>query len=92
LIPFLDYLRRYTWDKSVESWVKRTGMLTGGKVPTIISPKQYKKRFRYAIWMYFPMVPRKDIRLWSDEHEAKEARKREKEKERKVEKEAEAEM
>lgn len=29
----IDYLRRYTWDKSFESWVKKTGMLTGGRVP-----------------------------------------------------------
>jgi len=62
----IDYLRKYTWDKSFESWVKKTGMLTGGKVPTIISPKQYKRRFRYAIWMYFNMVPRKDIRFLND--------------------------
>lgn len=41
-------------------------MLAGGKVPTIISPKQYKRRFRYAIWTYFLMSPRKDIRFYDD--------------------------
>lgn len=41
-------------------------MIAGGKVPTIISPKQYKRRFRYAIWMYFNMVPRKDMRFLND--------------------------
>jgi len=52
-------MRTYTWDKQLETWVKRTGLLGGGfkKVPTIISPKQYKKRFRNAMWNYFLMVP-----------------------------------
>jgi len=63
VVGIIDYLRKYGWDKQLESWVKKTGMLAGGKVPTIISPKQYKKRFRYAIWMYFIMIPRKDLQF-----------------------------
>lgn len=59
-------MRRYTWDKQLETWVKRTGFLgDGNKVPTIISPKQYKKRFRSALWLYFPMVPTKDTSVVS---------------------------
>ncbi len=49
---------RYTWDKQLETWVKSSGILGGaGKVPTIISPKQYMKRFRIAMMVYFTLVP-----------------------------------
>lgn len=44
----IDYLRKFTWDKSFESWVKKTGMIAGGKVPTIISPKQCVHRACFA--------------------------------------------
>ncbi|KAJ6433768.1 hypothetical protein OIU84_017466 [Salix udensis] len=39
-------MRQYTWDKHLETWVKASGMLGGPKnaSPTVISPKQYKKR------------------------------------------------
>ena len=58
VVGIIDYLRQYTWDKQVESWVKNSGLLGGkGKVPTIISPTLYKKRFRVAMTMYFPLVP-----------------------------------
>jgi hypothetical protein len=41
--------RQYTWDKQLETWVKSSGILGGnGKEPTIISPKQYCRRFRWA--------------------------------------------
>jgi hypothetical protein len=40
-------LLQYTWDKQVETWVKKSGILGGaGKDPTVISPKQYSRRFR----------------------------------------------
>jgi 1-phosphatidylinositol-3-phosphate 5-kinase len=55
-----DFLRQYTWDKQLETWVKSTGIMGGGgKDPTIISPKQYKIRFRKALNFYFVMVPNK---------------------------------
>jgi len=63
VVGIIDYLCKYGWDKQLESWVKKTGMIAGGKVPTIISPKQYKKRFRYAIWLYFILIPRKDLQF-----------------------------
>ncbi|KAB5529784.1 hypothetical protein DKX38_019865 [Salix brachista] len=52
-------MRQYTWDKHLESWVKASGILGGPKnaSPTVISPKQYKKRFRKAMTAYFLMVP-----------------------------------
>jgi hypothetical protein len=55
----IDFIRTYTWDKKLESWVKETGLLGGGKDPTIVSPKQYKTRFREAMERYFLLVPDK---------------------------------
>jgi 1-phosphatidylinositol-3-phosphate 5-kinase len=54
----IDFIRTFTWDKKLESWVKESGMLGGGKKdPTIVSPKMYRKRFRSAIDLYFCMIP-----------------------------------
>ena len=54
---FVDYIRTYTWDKKLESWVKETGILGGGgKEPTILSPKQYRSRFKEAMDRYFHVV------------------------------------
>jgi hypothetical protein len=62
-----DYIRQYTWDKRVESVVKST-MTTSGKAPTVISPIQYKDRFREAMDKYFMLVPDKFsfIESWED--------------------------
>uniref|UniRef100_A0A0D9X822 1-phosphatidylinositol-3-phosphate 5-kinase n=1 Tax=Leersia perrieri TaxID=77586 RepID=A0A0D9X822_9ORYZ len=59
VIGIIDYLRQYTWDKQLETWVKASGFLGGPKneSPTIISPMQYKKRFRKAMSKYFLTVP-----------------------------------
>jgi len=48
-----DIIRTFTWDKKLESWVKESGFLGGGgKEPTIVSPRQYKNRFREAMDRY----------------------------------------
>ena len=61
VVGIIDYIRQYTWDKQLETWVKSSGILGGaGKVPTIISPKQYMKRFRIAMMVYFTLVPSED--------------------------------
>ncbi|CAI9785435.1 unnamed protein product [Fraxinus pennsylvanica] len=59
VIGIIDFMRQYTWDKQLETWVKASGLLGGPKhaSPTIISPKQYKKRFRKAMTTYFLTVP-----------------------------------
>ncbi|KAH7840020.1 hypothetical protein Vadar_011497 [Vaccinium darrowii] len=59
VIGIIDFMRQYTWDKHLETWVKASGILGGPKnaSPTIISPKQYKKRFRKAMTTYFLTVP-----------------------------------
>lgn len=54
----VDFIRTFTWDKKLESWVKESGILGGGgKEPTIVSPRQYRIRFREAMERYFLMVP-----------------------------------
>ncbi|XP_052881581.1 putative 1-phosphatidylinositol-3-phosphate 5-kinase FAB1C isoform X7 [Gossypium arboreum] len=59
VLGIIDFMRQYTWDKHLETWVKASGILGGPKnaSPTIISPKQYKKRFRKAMTAYFLTVP-----------------------------------
>ncbi|KAL2518887.1 putative 1-phosphatidylinositol-3-phosphate 5-kinase FAB1C [Abeliophyllum distichum] len=59
VLGIIDFIRQYTWDKQLETWVKASGLLGGPKhaSPTIISPKQYKKRFRKAMTTYFLTVP-----------------------------------
>lgn len=58
VVGIIDYVRQYTWDKQLETYVKSSGVLGGGsKQPTIISPKLYKKRFRRAIAHYLVTVP-----------------------------------
>ena len=68
VLGIIDYMRTYTWDKQIETYVKRSGILGGtgpskSKIPTIISPKQYKKRFRVAIWAYFLLIPNLNTKL-----------------------------
>ena len=58
IVGIIDYIRQYTWDKHVENWVKMSGIMPGPKKePTVISPKQYMKRFRRAMESYFMVVP-----------------------------------
>ena len=59
VVGIIDFMRQYTWDKHLETWVKASGILGGPKnaSPTVISPKEYKKRFRKAMSSYFLMVP-----------------------------------
>lgn len=59
VLGIIDFMRQYTWDKHLETWVKASGILGGPRnaSPTVISPKQYKKRFRKAMTSYFLTVP-----------------------------------
>ncbi|KAN0060472.1 Mitochondrial distribution and morphology protein 12 [Thecaphora frezii] len=46
VVGIVDFVRTFTWDKRVESFVKETALLGGaGKEPTIITPRQYRMRF-----------------------------------------------
>ncbi|CAH0546520.1 unnamed protein product [Brassicogethes aeneus] len=58
VLGIIDYIRTFTWDKKIETMVKKTGILGGqGKLPTIISPEEYQKRFIEAMHKYFLEVP-----------------------------------
>ncbi|CAK9440348.1 uncharacterized protein LODBEIA_P44480 [Lodderomyces beijingensis] len=60
-IGIIDWLRAFTWDKKVENWVKGSNLMIGGgkkgKDPTIVTPKQYRIRFREAMERYILEVP-----------------------------------
>lgn len=57
-IYIADYIRTFTWDKKLETMVKKSGILGGqGKLPTIISPEEYRARFIAAMHRYFLPVP-----------------------------------
>ena len=47
----LDYFRKYTWDKKIETKFKK--LMNYFQDPTIISPENYKKRFDEKISSYF---------------------------------------
>ncbi|XP_010530436.1 PREDICTED: putative 1-phosphatidylinositol-3-phosphate 5-kinase FAB1D [Tarenaya hassleriana] len=53
----IDYLRQYTWDKQLETWVKSSLVVPKNVLPTVISPKEYKKRFRKFMSTHFMCVP-----------------------------------
>ncbi|XP_025836877.1 1-phosphatidylinositol 3-phosphate 5-kinase isoform X2 [Agrilus planipennis] len=58
VLGIIDYIRTFTWDKKLETMVKKSGILGGqGKLPTIISPEEYRKRFIVAMHRYFLEVP-----------------------------------
>ncbi|PWN29553.1 hypothetical protein BDZ90DRAFT_230421 [Jaminaea rosea] len=51
VVGIIDFLRSYTWDKRVETFVKEQSSLlvaaggSKGELPTVITPKQYANRF-----------------------------------------------
>ncbi|KAJ3558998.1 hypothetical protein NM688_g604 [Phlebia brevispora] len=70
VVGIVDYIRTYTWDKKLESWVKDSTFLGGANKgePTIIGPRQYRQRFLSAMERYFPLVPDR----WMKQHDAPE--------------------
>nr|XP_043615488.1 putative 1-phosphatidylinositol-3-phosphate 5-kinase FAB1D isoform X2 [Erigeron canadensis] len=52
----IDYLRQYTWDKQLENKVK-SFVVPKNQMPTIISPIEYKKRFKKFMDTHFFSVP-----------------------------------
>lgn len=58
VVGIIDFIRTFTWDKKLESWVKERGLVGKGvKEPTVVSPRQYKNRFRESMERYVLMVP-----------------------------------
>ena len=50
----IDYLRKYTWDKQIESYGKK--LIHGFANPTIINPENYSERFIEKIKLYFSSI------------------------------------
>jgi hypothetical protein len=50
-LGIIDYLRKYTWDKQIESYSKK--FIHGFTNPTIINPESYCERFMSKIKRYF---------------------------------------
>jgi len=62
VVGIVDFMRTYTWDKRIETWVKDTALLGGGGAgkpggPTIVTPRQYEMRFREAMEGYLLVSP-----------------------------------
>lgn len=57
VVGIIDYLRLYAWVEQLETSVKSLGKLAGIAAPTVISPDDYKTRFRAAIVRYFVLAP-----------------------------------
>jgi 1-phosphatidylinositol-3-phosphate 5-kinase len=58
VVGIIDYIRTFTWDKKIETFVKSSGILGGqGKMPTVVSPEEYQTRFCEAMDRYFLLVP-----------------------------------
>ncbi|KAI8425966.1 hypothetical protein MSG28_004954 [Choristoneura fumiferana] len=49
-LGIIDYIRTFTWDKKLEHLVKKN---LGSGQPTVVSPDEYKRRFRAAMRKYF---------------------------------------
>ena len=70
VVSIIDYLRPYTWDKQLETFMKSRAVFSQNADPTVISPKQYRKRFRKAMLDYFVVVPDSNSpRSFTDEQE-----------------------
>lgn len=54
---YLDYIRTFTLDKQIESYVKRNIIGKQGGLPTIIKPELYRQRFTEAMDRYFLAAP-----------------------------------
>ena len=52
-IGLVDCIRTYTWDKKLENWIKDRGK----HKPTVLTPREYKRRFRQAMTRYVLCVP-----------------------------------
>jgi len=63
IVGIIDYLRLYAWAEKLETGAKQIARIGGRGTPTVISPHNYKKRFRSAMDRYFMVAPGRDLRL-----------------------------
>ncbi|XP_037080111.1 1-phosphatidylinositol 3-phosphate 5-kinase-like [Pollicipes pollicipes] len=59
VVGIIDYLRSYTYDKAVETYIKSYNILLGdgNNRPTVLDPVRYKTRFADMMNKYFTDVP-----------------------------------
>ena len=59
VVGVIDYLRSYTYDKAVETYIKSYNILLGdgNNRPTVLDPVRYKTRFAVMMNKYFTDVP-----------------------------------
>ncbi|KAJ9476592.1 1-phosphatidylinositol 3-phosphate 5-kinase [Pseudozyma hubeiensis] len=67
VVGIIDFVRTYTWDKRVESFVKETALLGGaGKgEPTIITPPDYRTRFLTFVDKALLLMPDHWVEDWA---------------------------
>ena len=53
-IGIIDYLRRYTFGKKIESALKT---FIYRYQPTVVPPDEYQERFMNSVMDYFPVIP-----------------------------------
>ena len=76
VVGIIDYIRPYSWDKQLEYALKATLNSGTGKRPTVISPNDYRDRFRISTWTYFTLIPnRNTVVLQLQNEERKEEKK-----------------
>lgn len=57
-LGLIDFFRRYTWDKQVETIGKSLAYMTSGVQPTVLSPADYQHRFLQTLSVFFaPATP-----------------------------------
>jgi 1-phosphatidylinositol-3-phosphate 5-kinase len=59
VVGVIDYIRSFTWDKKLEMAIKILPQVTSQnkKMPTIISPHDYRQRFCEKMDLYLLSVP-----------------------------------
>lgn len=55
IIGIIDYIRKFTLDKKIESYLKQ--VVDSQRLPTVVNPSVYKNRFMDAMSRYFLTIP-----------------------------------
>lgn len=54
IVGIIDYIRKFTIDKRIESYLKQ---VVDQRLPTVVNPSVYKNRFLEAMNRYFLEIP-----------------------------------
>lgn len=55
IVGIIDYIRKFTLDKKIESYLKQ--VVDSQRLPTVVNPSVYKNRFMDAMSRYFLAIP-----------------------------------